>query len=126
MTAGSHASTFGGNPLAVAVGNAVMEIIGDPAFLRAVEASGATLAAGLDNLVARHPGVFELRRGAGFMQGLRCRVPVGDMVDALRDAGLLVAPANDQVIRLLPPLIARDAEIAEALSILETVAAKLG
>ncbi|MBV8166408.1 MAG: aminotransferase class III-fold pyridoxal phosphate-dependent enzyme, partial [Alphaproteobacteria bacterium] len=126
MTAGSHASTFGGNPLAVAVGNAVMEIIGEPAFVRAVEASGKGLAAGLDTLVARHPAVFELRRGAGFMQGLRCRVPVGDMVDALRDAGLLVAPANDQVIRLLPPLIARDPEIAEALGILDAVAIKLG
>jgi acetylornithine/N-succinyldiaminopimelate aminotransferase len=123
MTAGSHASTFGGNPLAVAVGNAVMEVIAEPGFLAAVEASGAALAAGLDRLVARHPGVFELRRGAGFMQGLRCRVPAGDLVDTLRDAGLLVAPAQDQVIRLLPPLIARDAEIAEALAILEAVAA---
>jgi acetylornithine/N-succinyldiaminopimelate aminotransferase len=126
MTAGSHASTFGGNPLAVAVGNAVMEIIAEPAFLGAVETCGAALAKGLDQLVARHPGVFELRRGAGFMQGLRCRVPAGDLVDSLRDAGLLVAPAQDQVIRLLPPLIARDAEIEEAIGILDGVAAKLG
>jgi acetylornithine/N-succinyldiaminopimelate aminotransferase len=122
MTAGSHASTFGGNPLAVSVAAAVLEIVAEPAFLAAVERAGATLGAGLDALVARHPGVFEARRGIGFMQGLRCHAPIAPLVDRLRVAGLIIAPANDQVIRFLPPLIARDAEIEEALGILDKVA----
>jgi acetylornithine/N-succinyldiaminopimelate aminotransferase len=126
MTAGSHASTFGGNPLAVAVGNAVLEIVTAPGFLAAVETAGAQLAAGLDALVARHPGLFEARRGVGFMQGLRCRAAVAPMVERLLQAGLVVAPANDQVIRLLPPLIARSAEIEEALAILDKVGVALG
>jgi acetylornithine/N-succinyldiaminopimelate aminotransferase len=122
MTAGSHASTFGGNPLAVAVAGAVLEIITEPAFLAATAQAGATLTAALDALVGRHPAVFEERRGTGLMQGLRCRVPPADLVDRLREAGLLVAPAQDQVIRLLPPLIVGAAEIAEAVSILDRVA----
>jgi acetylornithine/N-succinyldiaminopimelate aminotransferase len=83
-----------------------------------VERCGVALAKGLDAIVARHHnGVFEARRGVGFMQGLRCRSAVGPVVDALLQAGLVVAPANDQVVRFLPPLIARDAEIEEALGI---------
>jgi acetylornithine/N-succinyldiaminopimelate aminotransferase len=122
MTAGSHASTFGGNPLAVAVGVAMLEIVAAPGFLEAVACAGAELAQALDALVARRPAIFEARRGTGLMQGLRCRVPSVALVDRLRDAGLLVAPAQDQVIRLLPPLIARRAEIDEAVGILDQVA----
>ena len=125
MTAGSHASTFGGNPLAAAVGNAVLEIVGAPGFLDAVARAGAALGHALDALVARRPQVFEARRGIGLMQGLRCRVPSGDLVDRLREAGLLVAPAQDQVIRLLPPLIVTPAEIDEAAALLDQVAATL-
>jgi acetylornithine/N-succinyldiaminopimelate aminotransferase len=123
MSAGSHASTFGGNPLAVAVADAVLEIVTAPGFLAAVEAAGATLAAGLDALVARHSTVFEARRGVGLIQGLRCRAAPAPLVERLLQAGLVVAPANDQVIRLLPPLIVRAAEIEEALGILDQVAA---
>ena len=123
MTAGSHASTFGGNPLAVAVADAVLEVVTAAGFLAAVETAGTTLAAGLDALVARHPTIFETRRGVGLMQGLRCRAAPGRLVEHLLRAGLVVAPANDQVIRLLPPLIVRPAEIEEALDILDTVAA---
>jgi len=122
MTAGSHASTFGGNPLAVAVGGAVLEIVAAPGFLEATGCAGAELAMALDALVARRPAIFEARRGTGLMQGLRCRVPIAELVDRLRNAGLLVAPAQDQVIRLLPPLIARRAEIDEAVGILDQVA----
>jgi acetylornithine/N-succinyldiaminopimelate aminotransferase len=126
MTAGSHASTFGGNPLAVAVGAAVLATVTAPGFLAAVERTGAALAEGLDAVVARHTRVFEARRGVGLMQGLRCRAPIAPLVERLLQAGLVVAPAHDQVIRLLPPLIARDAEVAEALAIIDTVAASLG
>ena len=123
MTAGSHASTFGGNPLAVAVADAVLEVVTAPGFLAAAESAGVTLAAGLDALVARRPAVFEARRGIGLMQGLRCRAAPAPLVERLLQAGLVVAPANDQVIRLLPPLIVSSAEIEEALGILDTVAA---
>ncbi|HUA56720.1 MAG TPA: aspartate aminotransferase family protein [Candidatus Sulfotelmatobacter sp.] len=123
MTAGSHASTFGGNPLAVAVADAVLEVVTAPGFLAAAESAGVTLAAGLDALVARRPAVFEARRGIGLMQSLRCRAAPAPLVERLLQAGLVVAPANDQVIRLLPPLIVSSAEIEEALGILDTVAA---
>ena len=123
MTAGSHASTFGGNPLAAAVGNAVLEIVGAPSFLASVARAGAALTDALDRLVARQPAVFEARRGTGLLQGLRCRVPVPIVVDRLREAGLLVAPAQDNVVRLLPPLIVGTAEIDEAVALLDQVAA---
>jgi acetylornithine/N-succinyldiaminopimelate aminotransferase len=125
MTAGSHASTFGGNLLAMAVAETVLDIIAEPAFLAQVARKGETLAAGLDALAARHPSVFESRRGVGLMQGLRCAAPQGEVVDRLRAAGLLVAPAQDRVIRLLPPLIVGEQEIDEALSILDAAAREI-
>lgn len=123
MTAGSHASTFGGNLLAMSVAAAVLDTVGQPAFLAEVAANGERLAAGLDALVARHGAVFEARRGVGLMQGLRCRGDQPAMVARLRELGLIVAPAQDNVIRLLPPLITGPAEIDQALAILERAAA---
>lgn len=122
MTAGSHASTFGGNLLAMAVASTVLDIIAEPAFLADVARKGEKLAAGLDALVKRHPDVFEQRRGIGLMQGLRCAGSQDEVVDRLRDAGLIVVPAQDKVIRLIPPLVVDEQEIDEALSILESVA----
>jgi acetylornithine/N-succinyldiaminopimelate aminotransferase len=122
MTAGSHASTFGGNLLAMAVAAAVLDIVARPEFLAAVARKGEILAAGLDLWVARHPGVFERRRGVGLMQGLRCVASHEALIDRLRDAGLLVVPAQDRVIRLIPPLVVGDGEIDEALRMLESVA----
>lgn len=122
MTAGSHASTFGGNLLAMAVAAAVLDIVAAPDFLAAVVRKGEILAAGLDGLVARHPAVFEQRRGVGLLQGLRCVAPHAALVDKLRDAGLLVVPAQDRVIRLIPPLVVEDMEIGQALRVLDAVA----
>ncbi len=122
MTAGSHASTFGGNPLAMRVAIEVLAIVAEPAFLARVAQAGQVLAAGLDALVACHPHLYAERRGVGLMQGLRCTLDPGTMADRLRDAGLLIAPAQDHVIRLVPPLIVSDAEIEEALLILDAVA----
>jgi acetylornithine/N-succinyldiaminopimelate aminotransferase len=122
MTPGSHGSTFGGNLLAMAVAGAVLDIVAEPAFLAAVARTGERLAGGLDRLVARHPHVFDGRRGIGLMQGLHCAAPQDKVVDGLREAGLLVAPAQDQVIRLIPPLIAGEEEVDEALLILDSVA----
>jgi len=123
MTAGSHASTFGGNLLAMSVAAAVLDRVGDPDFLAGVEQAGARLAAGLDALVDRRPGVFDQRRGVGLMQGLHCVGDQGATVARLREAGLIVAPAQDNVIRMLPPLIAGEEEVDTALGILERMAA---
>lgn len=123
MTAGSHASTFGGNLLAMSVAAAVLDIVGRPDFLEGVARIGARLAAGLDTLVARYPAVFAARRGTGLMQGLRCAGDQPAMVARLRAHGLIVAPAQDNVIRLLPPLTVGDQEVDTALDMLERAAA---
>ena len=122
MTPGSHASTFGGNLLAMAVASTVLDIIAEPAFLADVTRKGEHLASGLDVLVTRHRHVFESRRGVGLMQGLRCSASQDEVVERLRAAGLLVVPAQERVIRFLPPLNVKEPEIDEALLILESVA----
>ena len=122
MTAGSHGSTYGGNPLGCAVGAKVMEIIGDAAFLDTVRRRGGALRQKLEGLVASHPEVFEEVRGTGLMLGLKCRVPPAQMVEAGYAEHLLTVPAADNVVRLLPPLIIDDDEIAEALERLDRAA----
>jgi acetylornithine/N-succinyldiaminopimelate aminotransferase len=125
MTAGSHGSTYGGNPLACAVGNAVMEIVADEAFLAEVRRKSGLLRQGLEGLVASHPEVFELVRGAGLMLGLRCRMPVPDVVNAAYAQELCVVPAADQTVRLLPALNIAEDDIREALARLDRAAAAL-
>jgi acetylornithine/N-succinyldiaminopimelate aminotransferase len=125
MTAGTHGSTYGGNPLACAVGLKVMEIVADPAFLAEVNRKAALFRQGLEGLVAAHPGVFEAVRGQGLMLGLKLRLPPADFVKAGYAAHLLTVPAADNVVRLLPALNIPDADIAEALRRLDTAAASL-
>ncbi|RMD94455.1 MAG: aspartate aminotransferase family protein [Alphaproteobacteria bacterium] len=125
MTAGTHGSTYGGNPLACAVGLKVMEIIADPAFLAEVNRKAALLRQGLEGLVASRDGVFEELRGAGLMLGLKCRVGNADVVSAGYAQRILTVPAADNVVRLLPPLNISDDEIAEALARLDAAAASL-
>ncbi|QJE71733.1 aspartate aminotransferase family protein [Aerophototrophica crusticola] len=119
MVPGTHGSTFGGNPLAMAVGNAVLDVVTAPGFLEQVQATGAKLEAALKGLVERHPGVLAEARGKGLMLGLKCVTPNAELVTRLRDNGLLVVAAADNVIRVLPPLTIGDAEIAEAVSIID-------
>ncbi|MBL8664217.1 MAG: aspartate aminotransferase family protein [Candidatus Odyssella sp.] len=125
MIAGTHGSTFGGNPLAMAVGNAVLDVLTQPGFLDKVSATGKQLHAKLRELQKRHPRVFVEVRGLGLMAGLRCAEGVlsGDMVAKLREAGLLSIGAGENVVRLAPPLIIDDSHIAEAIAILDKVAA---
>lgn len=125
MTAGSHGSTFGGNPLAMAVADAVLDEVMSPGFLDAVARAGERLMAGLARLVGRHPGILAAARGQGLMAGLQCRAGADAFCAALRDAGLLVAPARGEVLRFLPPLIVGEAEIDEALSIVDAVAGRM-
>ncbi len=123
MVAGTHGSTYGGNPLATAVGNAVLDVLLSEGFLDQVTARGANLGKGLEALAAKHPGVYTQARGAGLLRGLQCQPPAGEMLTALREAGLLVVPAAENVLRIIPPLVVSEAEIDEALSILDRVAA---
>jgi len=125
MTAGTHGSTYGGNPLACAVGARVMEIMTDHAFLPEVNRKAGLLRQGLESLVASHPGVFEAVRGSGLMLGLKCVAPNTDVVAAGYGEHLLSVPAGDNVVRLLPPLNLTDGDIAEALARLDRAAARV-
>jgi acetylornithine/N-succinyldiaminopimelate aminotransferase len=125
MTAGTHGSTYGGNPLGCAVGAKVTEIIADPAFLAEVARKGALMRQGLESLVAGHPTVFEAVRGEGLMLGLKCKPAPADVVKAGYDAGILTVAAADNVLRLLPALNIPDADIAEALTRLDRTATTL-
>lgn len=125
MTAGSHGSTFGGNPLAMAVVDAVLDEVTSAGFLAAVARAGELLTSGLAMLAARHAGLFVGARGAGLMAGLQCRGEASTLCAALRDAGLLVAPARDEVLRFLPPLIVGEDEIDAALAIVDAVAGRM-
>ena len=125
MVAGTHGSTYGGNPLGCAVGTQVMEIVAEAGFLAEVERKGAMLAEQLEALKAAHPAVFSGVRGTGLMRGLACAVPNTDVVAAARDAALLVVPAADNVVRLLPALTISDDEITEGVARLERAAATL-
>ncbi len=123
MTAGTHGSTYGGNPLGCAVGLAVMRHVAEPAFLAEVTRKGGVLRAALDGVVARHPQVFDHVRGAGLMLGLRCIRPAADVVAAGLAQQVLTVAAADNVVRILPPLTITDAEIAEASARLDRAAA---
>jgi acetylornithine/N-succinyldiaminopimelate aminotransferase len=125
MTAGTHGTTFGGNPLAMAVANAVLDVVLENGFLDRVQAAGRQLADELAGLAARHPDVVEIVRGVGLMMGIKCRVPNGDVVRACHDERLLTIAAGDNVVRLLPPLIVSDAEISDAVGRLDRACAAL-
>jgi acetylornithine/N-succinyldiaminopimelate aminotransferase len=125
MVAGTHGSTYGGNPLAMAVGEASVKFIAQPDFLANVRMQAAALHTRLEKVVAAHPGVFAEVRGVGLMLGLRCADGISnlDIVNALRANGLLSVGAAENVIRLLPPLIIGETEITEAADILDKTAA---
>ncbi len=119
MVPGTHGSTYGGNPLATACGNAVLDVVLAPGFLDRVVTTGALLKARLADLVARHPKVLAAVRGEGLMLGLKCVVPSGGLVDRARAHGMLTVGAADNVVRLLPPLIIDEGHVDEALRILD-------
>ncbi len=124
MTAGTHGSTFGGNPLAMAAANAVLDVMLADGFLASVDARGRRFHERLDGIVKRYPSVFAELRGQGLLVGLKCVVPSNPLVDALRAEGLLTVGAGENVVRVLPPLIASDAELEQGAQIIERVAAR--
>ena len=111
MTAGTHGSTFGGNPLAMAVANAVLDLVLAEGFMEQVLATSAALDKALLGLIDHHPAVFTEPRGKGLMRGLKCAVSNVEMVARLREAGLLTVPAGDNVVRMLPALTIEQAVI---------------
>jgi acetylornithine/N-succinyldiaminopimelate aminotransferase len=118
LTAGTHGTTFGGNPLACAAANAVLDVILAPGFLADIDRRARVLWRGLERLVAEFPEVFAEVRGAGLLVGLKCAVPNTDVQAAFTAAGLLSITAGENVLRLAPPLIVSDAEIEEALAMM--------
>ncbi|HEY4193196.1 MAG TPA: aspartate aminotransferase family protein [Mesorhizobium sp.] len=125
MTVGVHGTTFGGNPLAMAVGNAVLDVVLEDGFLEEVQRKALLMKQGLAQVADEFPGVIEDIRGTGLMLGLKCAMSNTDVNMALRGQHLLAVPAGDNVIRLLPPLTVTDAEINEALERIRAAAGSL-
>jgi acetylornithine/N-succinyldiaminopimelate aminotransferase len=123
MVPGTHGSTFGGNPLAMSVGNAVLDILLGDGFLDHVDRVGGYLRSKLDELATRHPAVFKDVHGMGLMQGLVCVPDCGAVSSKLLEAGLLTVIAGDNMVRFLPPLIIEETHVDEAVAILDRVAA---
>ena len=125
MTAGTHGSTYGGNPLACAVGNAVLGIINDQEFLDKVKDKSLLLKQKLAYLLDQHPDIFEEIRGKGLMMGLKCKILNTDLVNAGYQKGLITVPGGDNTIRLLPPLNITNKEIDLAVTMLDECAKHL-
>jgi acetylornithine/N-succinyldiaminopimelate aminotransferase len=125
MVAGSHGSTYGGNPLAMAVGNAVLDVMLDPDFLPRVNEIAGRLRQSLAMIVDSHPDVIEGIRGKGLMLGLKVRDGIENrlLLNAMREAGLLGVAGGDNTIRLLPPLIISDEDVAKAIELLDSACA---
>ena len=121
MTLGSHGTTFGGNPLAMAVGNAVLDVILAPGFLEQVQRKGLLLKQRLASLNDRHPDIVAEIRGEGLMMGIKTRVANTEFVKAALAQKIILIGAGDNVVRLLPPLIVSDEEISQAMERLEAV-----
>jgi acetylornithine/N-succinyldiaminopimelate aminotransferase len=125
MLPGTHGSTFGGNPLAMAAGNATLDVMQEDGFLHHVRQIGLLFKQRLAEIKDRFPGVVSEVRGEGLLLGVRCVVPNGQLVDALRDEHMLAVGAGDNVVRLIPPLIITEAEVGEAMGMLERACVRL-
>ncbi|WP_321499075.1 aspartate aminotransferase family protein [Breoghania sp.] len=122
MVPGTHGTTYGGNMLAMAVGNAVLDIVLDDGFIEDVARKGILLKQKLASVVDSNPDVFDMVRGEGLMLGIKCKAPVGEVVASGRNHGILTVPAGDNVMRLLPPLTATEEEIDMAVERLDAAA----
>jgi acetylornithine/N-succinyldiaminopimelate aminotransferase len=123
MTAGSHGSTYGGNPLAMAAGNAVLDLVLAPGFLQRVRATAGYMQQNLARLAAEHAGVIAEVRGSGLLLGLRLHVPAAAFIARLREQHLLAVGSTENVARLLPPLIIEESHVKEAMAALSAACA---
>jgi acetylornithine/N-succinyldiaminopimelate aminotransferase len=114
MVPGTHGSTYGGNPLAMAVGNAVLDAVLEPGFLEKVAETGLRLKQALARVKDENPDIVEEVRGSGLLVGIKVKPPMGEVVGACMAEKLLTVGAGENVVRLLPPLNATDADISEA------------
>ncbi|MCX2695744.1 MULTISPECIES: aspartate aminotransferase family protein [Ochrobactrum] len=125
MTAGVHGTTYGGNPLAMAVGNAVLDVVLADGFLENVQETALTMKQGLASIIDRFPNVISEVRGRGLLLGIKCVVPNVALIQALRDEHLLSVGAGDNVVRILPPLVTTPEEAREALARIEAAVERL-
>jgi acetylornithine/N-succinyldiaminopimelate aminotransferase len=125
MTAGTHGSTFGGNPLAISAVNATLDVMLAPGFFEHVQRIALLFKQRLAEIKDRYPALVAEVRGEGLLVGLRMLVPAGELVDATRAENMLTVGAGDNVVRLLPPLIASEQEIAEGVARLDRALARL-
>jgi acetylornithine/N-succinyldiaminopimelate aminotransferase len=125
MTPGTHGSTFGGNPLAAAAANAVLDIVLKPDFLPQVQRMGLLFKQRLAEITDRHPNIIAGIRGEGLMLGLVCNIPNTELSAAFFAEKLLTVTAGDNAIRLLPPLIVTPADVKEACEKIDTACARL-
>jgi acetylornithine/N-succinyldiaminopimelate aminotransferase len=125
MTAGTHGSTFGGNPLAMSAANAVLDVMLEPGFLDRVRRTGLFFKQRLAEIKDLYPSVISEVRGEGLLVGVRASVPAGELVDVLRAEKMIAVAAGDNVVRLLPPLIISEQEIAEGIARLDRACARL-
>jgi acetylornithine/N-succinyldiaminopimelate aminotransferase len=126
MVPGTHGSTYGGNPLAMAVGNAALDIILEDGFLEQVRDTANFLNQQLGMILERYSGVIEEVRSIGMMIGLKCKVPNTDLINALRARGMLTVGGAENVVRWLPPLIITKDHVRDAIEILDQACADLG
>jgi acetylornithine/N-succinyldiaminopimelate aminotransferase len=125
MTAGSHGSTFGGNPLACTVANAVLDVMLADGFMDHVVARGRQLHERLEAIRVQHPNVIAEVRGRGLLVGLRLHQGSAEFIKALQGQGLVSVPAAEEVVRLLPPLIIGEGEIDQGCAMIEAVCREL-
>jgi acetylornithine/N-succinyldiaminopimelate aminotransferase len=125
MTAGTHGSTFGGNPLACAVGNAVLDVMLEPGFMDHVQKMSNLLRQGLAMIAERHAAVIEDIRGEGLMLGLKPKVPNGKFIETALSKGLVTIPAGENVVRILPSLIIEREHVRDAIDMLEAACIEL-
>ncbi len=125
MVAGVHGTTYGGNPLAMAVGNAVLDVVLADGFLENVQETALTMKQGLASIIDRFPNVISEVRGRGLLMGIKCVVPNVNLIQALRDEHLLSVGAGDNVVRILPPLVTTPEEAREALARIEAAVERL-
>jgi acetylornithine/N-succinyldiaminopimelate aminotransferase len=124
LVPGTHGTTYGGNPLACAAGNAVLDVILAPGFLQEVDRKGRWLGAELEKIAAEFPTLFELARGLGLLRGIKCIVPAGQVQAACTAEGLMAITAGENTLRLAPPLVVTDDDLGQAMTMLRRAATK--
>jgi acetylornithine/N-succinyldiaminopimelate aminotransferase len=125
MTAGTHGSTFGGNPLAMSAANATLDVMLAPGFFERVQRTALVFKQRLAEIKDRYPAIIAEVRGEGLLIGLRALIPAGELVNAIRAEKMITVSSGDNVVRLLPPLIISEDEIAEGIARLDRACASL-